>query len=57
MLKVNEAEKAMPRLLTEKSKDTWDAKCKCEGFVRALKRSKKLEIEALKALNSWKNIL
>ena len=47
-------EKAMPRLLTEKPKDIWDAKSKRQGFVRVLQRSKELEIEAL---NSWKNIL
>lgn len=47
-------EKAMPRLLTEKPKDVWDAKSKRQGFIRVLQRSRELEIEAL---NSWKNIL
>ncbi|MBQ8597773.1 MAG: helix-turn-helix transcriptional regulator [Lachnospiraceae bacterium] len=43
-------QKAMPRLLTERPKDAWDAKSKREGFIRLLQRTKELEMEAL---SSW----
>lgn len=47
---IDMCEKAMPELLTESPKDSWEAKNKRQAFIRILQRSRELEVEAL---DSW----